>query len=337
MCLARSSRSIRTRTRRVRARSEPCARRGDGVEAQERGCSRRVRADRRSSPRRASRASRDASCSTRTWWGTATLYLRPRAWRCCSRARRARSHALFVRDAGAETAARSRPPGGRLLSTEPLADERFGVGTERAALQKLRSDHDVAFTIIDVAATARAPEACAAALRNDSDAKDPSSRRFVDRREKRRVKETTLDDDESLRNFDDERARRSRGERLGVRRDQGRCHSRVLVVASRARRRGRVAAQADARLWKFWKSAARVDRGGGFPHARRRTTCPCTRCARFPADASCWRPGSRARTTDSPWDRHPRWRSTPGCTTRCVRRTRRCARRRGRRARRRRY
>ena len=116
-----------------------------------------------------------------------------------------RTHCSFARRVVKPLRDRGHPVDVFFSSTEPLADERFGVGTERAALKKLRSDHDVAFTIIDVAATARAPETCAAALRERFDAKDSSSRRFVDRREERRVKETTLDDDESLRNYDDER------------------------------------------------------------------------------------------------------------------------------------
>ena len=117
-----------------------------------------------------------------------------------------RTHCSFARRVVKPLRDRGHPVDVFFSSTEPLADERFGVGTERAALQKLRSDHDVAFTIIDVAATARAPETCAAALRERFDAKDSSSRRFVkNHREERRVKETTLDDDESLRNYDDER------------------------------------------------------------------------------------------------------------------------------------
>ena len=110
-----------------------------------------------------------------------------------------RTHCSFARRVVKPLRDRGHPVDVFFSSTEPLADERFGVGTERAALQKLRSDHDVAFTIIDVAATARAPETCAAALRERFDAKDSSSRRFVkNHREERRVKETTLDDDESF-------------------------------------------------------------------------------------------------------------------------------------------
>lgn len=111
-----------------------------------------------------------------------------------------RTHCSFARRVVKPLRDRGHPVDVFFSSTEPLADERFGVGTERAAMQKLRSDHDVAFTIIDVAATARAPETCAAALRERFDAKDASRRLKIDHRE-RRVAETTLDDDEG----DDER------------------------------------------------------------------------------------------------------------------------------------
>ena len=116
-----------------------------------------------------------------------------------------RTHCSFARRVVKPLRDRGHPVDVYFSSTEPLAEERLGIGAERAALERLQSDHGVTFTIIDVAATARAPETCAAAMRERFVAKDSSSRRFVDRREERRVKETTLDDDESLRNYDDER------------------------------------------------------------------------------------------------------------------------------------
>lgn len=178
-----------------------------------------------------------------------------------------RTHCSFARRVVKPLRDRGHPVDVFFSSTEPLADERFGSGTERAALQKLRSDHDVAFKIIDVAATASAaPETCAAALRERFDANDAK-----DSSRKERFAETTLDDDDTLKKkkrLSRTTRRRLRVEnkntRLSVRRVR-RYHSRVPVVASRARRRGRVAAQAGARaFWKFWKFAARVDRGGGF-------------------------------------------------------------------------
>ena len=56
-------------------------------------------------------------------------------------------------------------------STEPLSGERSAAAAQvRAALQNLQSDHDVAFTITDAAATARAPDVCVGALRERFDA-----------------------------------------------------------------------------------------------------------------------------------------------------------------------
>ena len=103
-----------------------------------------------------------------------------------------RTHCSFARRVVKPLRDRGHPVDVFFSSTEPLADERFGSGTERAALQKLRSDHDVAFTIIDVAASASAvPETCAAALRERFDASDAK-----DSSRKERFAETTLDDDD---------------------------------------------------------------------------------------------------------------------------------------------
>ena len=87
-----------------------------------------------------------------------------------------RTHCSFARRVVKPLRDRGHPVDVFFSSTEPLADERHGAGAERAALQKLQSDHDVSFTIIDVAATARAPESCAAALRERFDASAPSNR-----------------------------------------------------------------------------------------------------------------------------------------------------------------
>ena len=104
-----------------------------------------------------------------------------------------RTHCSFARRVVKPLRDRGHPVDVFFSSTEPLADERFGsLRTERAALQKLRSDHDVAFTIIDVAASASAvPETCAAALRERFDADDAK-----DSSRKERFAETTLDDDD---------------------------------------------------------------------------------------------------------------------------------------------
>lgn len=110
-----------------------------------------------------------------------------------------RTHCSFAHRVVKPLRDRGHPVDVFFSSTEPLADERFGSGTERAALQKLRSDHDVAFTIIDVAATASAaPETCAAALRERFDANDAK-----DSSRKERFAETTLDDDDTLKKKSD--------------------------------------------------------------------------------------------------------------------------------------
>ena len=176
-----------------------------------------------------------------------------------------------------ETAARS-PPGGRLLLPEPLAGERFGVETERAALQKLRSDHDVAFTIIDVAATARAPEI---ARRQKSDAARSSRREdssTVITRVRRRRRRESL------------RARRRTYSRRSHGNDSAFGESGDVIAEYLLLLRARAAADASRRKQARGSGNFRTPPRGSWPgSAQRAGRLAVPRCARFPADASCWR------------------------------------------------
>ena len=103
-----------------------------------------------------------------------------------------RTHCSFARRVVKPLRDRGHPVDVYFSSTEPLAEERLGIGAERAALERLQSDHGVTFTIIDVAATARAPETCAAAMRERFVGSRANSRAsFLN---SKNVKETTLDD-----------------------------------------------------------------------------------------------------------------------------------------------
>ena len=163
-----------------------------------------------------------------------------------------RTHCSFARRVVKPLRDRGHPVDVFFSSTEPLADERFGsLRTERAALQKLRSDHDVAFTIIDVAASASAvPETCAAALRERFDADDAkdSSR-----------KETTLDDDDDTKN--DER-RDDRASKTNTN-DYAFGGSGDVIAEYLLLLRARAAADASRRK----QTRARSGNSGNSPHA----------------------------------------------------------------------
>lgn len=107
-----------------------------------------------------------------------------------------KTHCSFARRVVKPLRDRGHPVDVYFSSTEPLAEERLGIGAERAALEKLRSDHGVTFTIIDVAATARAPETCAAAMR-ERFARANNPRGSFLSAENERFTESTLDDDAS--------------------------------------------------------------------------------------------------------------------------------------------
>ena len=107
-----------------------------------------------------------------------------------------KTHCSFARRVVKPLRDRGHPVDVYFSSTEPLAEERLGIGAERAALEKLRSDHGVTVTIIDVAATARAPETCAAAMRERfARANNPRASSLSAKNE--RFTETALDDDAS--------------------------------------------------------------------------------------------------------------------------------------------
>jgi len=173
-----------------------------------------------------------------------------------------RTHCSFARRVVKPLRDRGHPVDVFFSSTEPLADERFGSGTERAALQKLRSDHDVAFTIIDVAATASAaPETCAAALRERFDANDAKDSRFVRRRE-RDVAETTLDDDDKKSDERNER-RDDRASKTKTLNDSAFGGSGDIIAEYLLLLRARAAADASRRK----QARARSGNSGNSPHA----------------------------------------------------------------------
>ena len=108
-----------------------------------------------------------------------------------------KTHCSFARRVVKPLRDRGHPVDVYFSSTEPLAEARLGIGAERAALEKLRSDHGVMVTIIDVAATARAPETCAAAMRERFARANNPRGSFLSAKNEERFTETTLDDDAS--------------------------------------------------------------------------------------------------------------------------------------------